>query len=145
MIFQDASFPEFMRGIQATFTVMLLFFVQCISPSGTSLLKPEFLICLKGVKFAAFYFAGVFFLREQIFADRGQSAKSAKMRTREIFMLHGNKGRRRSGETIVLSKRRVPCGIETGKVNIKLKQKKKRKGYSKIAMVSAIILSLWIL
>ena len=32
-----------------------------------------------------------------------------------------NTGRRGSGETIVLSKRRVPCGIETGKVNIKRK------------------------
>ena len=42
-----------------------------------------------------------------------------------------NTGRRGSGETIVLSKRRVPCGIETGKVNItyelKRKEKKKRK------------------
>ena len=38
----------------------------------------------------AFYFAGFFFLRELIFADRGQSAKSAKIRTRKIFMLHGS-------------------------------------------------------
>ena len=34
-----------------------------------------------------FYFAGIFFLRELIFADRGQSAK---IRTRKIFMLHGS-------------------------------------------------------
>ena len=33
----------------------------------------------------------VFFLRELIFADRGQSAKSAKIRTRKIFMLHGRR------------------------------------------------------
>ena len=32
---------------------------------------------------------GLFILRELIFADRGQSAKSAKIRTRKIFMLHG--------------------------------------------------------
>ena len=32
----------------------------------------------------------VFFLRELIFADRGQSAKFAKIRTRKIFMLHGS-------------------------------------------------------
>ena len=32
-----------------------------------------------------------------------------------------NTGRRGRGESIVLSKRRVPCGIETGKANIKLK------------------------
>ena len=31
-----------------------------------------------------------FFLRQLIFADRGQSAKFAKIRTRKIFMLHGN-------------------------------------------------------
>ena len=31
----------------------------------------------------------VFFLRELIFADRGQSAKFAKIRTRKIFMLNG--------------------------------------------------------
>ena len=29
-----------------------------------------------------------FFLRELIFVDRGQSAKSAKIKTRKIFMLH---------------------------------------------------------
>ena len=35
-------------------------------------------------------FCGFFFLRELIFADRGQSAKFAKIRTRKIFMLHDN-------------------------------------------------------
>ena len=40
--------------------------------------------------FAAFYYADFFFLRELIFADRGQPAKFAKIRTRKIFMLHGS-------------------------------------------------------
>ena len=50
--------------------------------------------------FAAFYFAGFFQFgipRELIFADQGQSAKSAKIRTRKIFMLHG------SGFTVLLN------------------------------------------
>ena len=36
----------------------------------------------------AFGFAG-FYSAATNFADRGQSAKSAKIRTRKIFMLHG--------------------------------------------------------
>ena len=39
---------------------------------------------MEGVNFCGVLFCGGFFLRELIFADRGQSAKSAK-----IFMLHG--------------------------------------------------------
>ena len=42
----------------------------------------------KGVNFCGVLFCGFFFLRELIFADRGQSAKFAKIRTRKIFMLH---------------------------------------------------------
>ena len=57
--------------------------------NGTSLLKALFLIWLKGVNFCGVLFCGFFILRELIFADRGQSAKSAKIRTRKIFMLHG--------------------------------------------------------
>ena len=34
-------------------------------------------------------FCGFFILQELIFADRGQSAKSAKITTRKIFMLYG--------------------------------------------------------
>ena len=43
--------------------------------------KAEFLIWLKGVNFCGVIFCGFFFLRELIFADRGQSAKFAKIRT----------------------------------------------------------------
>ena len=42
-----------------------------------------------------------------------------------------NTGKRGRGGTIVFSKRRVPCGIETGKVNIKLKQKKRENNIKK--------------
>ena len=55
----------------------------------SSPLKAEFSIWLKGVNFCGVLFCGFFFLRELIFADRGQSAKFAKIRTRKIFMLHG--------------------------------------------------------
>ena len=44
---------------------------------------------MEGVNFCGVLFCGCFFLLELIFADRGQSAKSAKMRTRKIFMLPG--------------------------------------------------------
>ena len=57
--------------------------------SGADLLKVEFLIWLKGVNICGVLFCRCLFLRELIFADRGQSAKSAKIRTRKIFMLHG--------------------------------------------------------
>ena len=43
---------------------------------------------LKGVNFCGVLFCGFFILRELIFADRGQSAKYAKIKTRKIFMLH---------------------------------------------------------
>ena len=66
-----------------------LFKSNVYRPSGADLLKVEFLIRLKGVNFCGVLFCGCFFLRELIFADRGQSAKSAKIRTRKIFMLHG--------------------------------------------------------
>ena len=76
--------------------VHLKFFVLCtlfclrnrLPHNGTSPLKAEFLIWLKGVKFCGVSFCALFFLRELIFADRGQSAKFAKIRTRKIFMLH---------------------------------------------------------
>ena len=68
-----------------------LFKSNVYRPSGTSLLKALFLICLKGVNFCGALFCGFFILRELIFADRGQSAKSAKIRTCKIFMLHGRK------------------------------------------------------
>ena len=51
--------------------------------------KSRALIWLKGVNFSGVLFCGVFFLRELIFADRGQSAKFSKIRTRKIFMLLG--------------------------------------------------------
>ena len=69
--------------------VRVLVWVQFITPSGTSLLQAKFSIWLQGVIFCGVLFCGYFFLRELIFADRGQSAKSAKIRTRKIFMLHG--------------------------------------------------------
>ena len=58
-------------------------------PYTTSPLKAEFLIWLKGVNFWGVLFCGFFFLWELIFADRGQPAKFAKIRTRKIFMLRG--------------------------------------------------------
>ena len=58
---------------------------EIISSAG----KAEFLIWLKGVNFCGVIFCVFFFLRELIFADRGQSAKFAKIRTCKIFMLHG--------------------------------------------------------
>ena len=69
--------------------LMFLFKSNVYRPSGTSLLKALFLIRLKGVNFCGVLFCGFFILEELIFADRGQSAKSAKIRTRKIFMLHG--------------------------------------------------------
>ena len=53
--------------------------------------KYYFLRCMLGVAhLIRTLFCGFFFLRELIFADRGQSAKFAKIRTRKIFMLHDN-------------------------------------------------------
>ena len=69
--------------------LMFLFKSNVYHPSGTSLLKALFLIGLKGVNFCGFLFWGCFILRELFFADRGQSVKSAKIKTRKIFMLHG--------------------------------------------------------
>ena len=69
--------------------LMFLFKSNVYRPSGTSLLKALFLIRLKGANFCGVLFCGFFILRELIFADRDQSAKSAKIRTRKIFMLHG--------------------------------------------------------
>ena len=57
--------------------------------SGIRLLKALFLIRLKGVNFCGVLVCGFFILRELIFADRGQPAKFAKIRTRKIFMLRG--------------------------------------------------------
>ena len=42
----------------------------------------------EGSYFSPRFILRFFFLQEQIFADRGQSAKFAKIRTRKIFMLH---------------------------------------------------------
>ena len=53
--------------------------------------KYYFLRCMLGVAhLIRTLLCGFFFLRELIFADRGQSAKFAKIRTRKIFMLHDN-------------------------------------------------------
>ena len=46
--------------------------------------KAEFLIWPKGVNFCGVIFCVFFFLRELIFADRGQSAKFTKSRTHKI-------------------------------------------------------------
>ena len=62
-----------------------LFKSNVYRPSGLDLLKVEFLIWLKGVNLCGVLFCGCFFLWELI----GQSAKSAKIRTRKIFMVHG--------------------------------------------------------
>ena len=63
--------------------LMFLFKSHLYRPSGTSLLKALFLIRLKGVNFCGVLFCGIFILRELIFADQGQSAKSAKIKTRK--------------------------------------------------------------
>ena len=68
---------------------MFLFKSNVYRPSGTSLLKALFLIRVKGVNFLRRFILRFSILRELIFADRGQSAKSAKIGTRKIFMLHG--------------------------------------------------------
>ena len=51
-----------------------------------------------------------FFLWEPVFADRGQSAKFAEIRTRKIFMLHGTRYtvllKMRLNEIIVFSTKR---------------------------------------
>ena len=70
------------RNLNMVFSTFILRF--------TSPLKAEFLIWLKGFNFCGVLFWGFFFLRELIFADRGQSAKFAKIRTRKIFMLYGS-------------------------------------------------------
>ena len=76
---------------QWNIVLMFLFKSNVYRPSGTSLLKVLFSeFDRRELIFAAFYyFCGFFILRELIFADRGQSAKCAKIRTRNIFMLHG--------------------------------------------------------
>ena len=43
-------------------------------------------------------FCRFFILQEVIFADQGQSAKSAKIRTRKIFMPHGKSVKSKSNE-----------------------------------------------
>ena len=65
--------------------------LQCISPQWhTSTIKSGvFNLTEAELIYAAFYFAGFFFLRELVFADRGKSAKSAEIRARKIFMLRG--------------------------------------------------------
>ena len=47
-------------------------------------------VASKGVNFCSVLFCRFFIPRELIFVDLGQSAKSAKIRTRKIFMLHCN-------------------------------------------------------
>ena len=66
--------------------LMFSFKSNVYRPSGISLLKALFLIWLKGVNFCGVLFCGFFIPREQIFADRSPSAKSAKISTRKIFM-----------------------------------------------------------
>ena len=65
--------------------------LQCISPQWhTSIIKSRvFNLTEAELIYATFYFAVFFFLRELVFADRGKSAKSAEIRTRNIFMLPG--------------------------------------------------------
>ena len=60
--------------------------IMYIAPVAQVYEKRSFEFDWRGLIFAVFYFAGIFFLRELILADRGQSAK---IRTRKIFMLHG--------------------------------------------------------
>ena len=66
---------------------MLMFLFKSIvyRPSGTSLLKALFLIWLKGVNFCGVLFCGFVILQELFFAHRGQSVKSAKIRT--VYLL----------------------------------------------------------
>ena len=72
-----------------------------------------------------FIFYGFFFLRELSFADRGQSAKFAKIRTRKIFMLHGNFF---SG-TKILSVLLTTCMKMLGLGNAKTDNYKIKKGF----------------
>ena len=93
--------------IHLTFIVLCTLFCLCNRRRGTSPLKAEFLIWLKGVNFCDVLLC-VFFSAGTNFADRGQSAKFAKIRTRKIFMLHGiyshrNKPIRRPMRTSVAS------------------------------------------
>ena len=69
--------------------LLFLFKSNLYRPHGTSLLKALFSIGLKGVNFCGVLFCEFFILRELIFVDRGKSAKSAKIRTHKIFLLHG--------------------------------------------------------
>ena len=69
---------------------------QCISPKCYKFERCFLNVRLKGVNFCGVLFCAFFILRELIFADRGQSAKSAKIRTRKIFMLHGRPNSRRA-------------------------------------------------
>ena len=75
---------------QLIIMLMFLFKSNVYRPSGTIQLKVLFLIWLKGVNFFGVLFCGSFILRELTFADRGQSPKSAKIRSRKVFMLHGS-------------------------------------------------------
>ena len=65
---------------------------SCLSPvciaQVTQVYQKRSFIDLKGKYFLRNYICWSFFLRELIFADRGQSAKPAKLRTRPFFMLH---------------------------------------------------------
>lgn len=55
-------------------------------PSGTSLLKAEFLISLRGVNFSGVLFCRIFFLREQFcFADRGHDPQNLQKLKPEKF------------------------------------------------------------
>ena len=58
---------------------MFLFKSNVYHPGVKSLLKLGFLILLKGINFCGVLSCGFLILRELIFADRGQSAKSAKL------------------------------------------------------------------
>ena len=72
--------------------LMFLFKSNVYRPSSSKWHKSTknvVLILLKGVNFCGVLFYRFFILRELIFVDRGQSAKSAKIRTRKIFMIHG--------------------------------------------------------
>ena len=73
--------------------LIFLFKSSVYRPSGTSLLNALFLIWLKGINLCSVLFCGFFFILRELFAgffaDRGHSAKSAKIGTRKIFMLHG--------------------------------------------------------
>ena len=84
----------------------------------------------------AFYFAGFFFLWELIFADRGQSAKFAKIRTRKILMLHGM-GQYRQHKFFKKSK--IPLSNLSSIYSAELYLGQKKKG-----MATAIFLNIFL-